>query len=101
MWWIASSGNSLCGLKAKIDSIHILERKKTEKASSSNTLVQFMNNFVTFHLCKLGRIAPNNPLVVEQFAIWIEKELKLYFCNSGEIFLNKQTVFSKKKLDCR
>ena len=38
-----------------------------------------MNNYVTFHLCKLGRIAPNNPLVVEQFEIWIEieKELKL------------------------
>ena len=57
-----------------------------------------MNNYVTFHLCQLWRIAPNNPLVVEQFAIWIEieKELKLYFCNLGEIFLTKQTVFSKK-----
>ena len=104
MWWIAFSGNSLCGLKAKIDSIHILERKKTEKASSSNTLVQFMNNFVTFHLCKLGRIAPNNPLVLEQFAIWIEieKELKLYFCDSGEIHISDQkTEFSKKNLLCK
>ena len=62
-----------------------------------------MNNFVTFHLCKLGRIAPNNPLVLEQFAIWIEieKELKLYFCNLGEIFLNKQTVFSEEILPCK
>ena len=80
-----------------------LGTQKTEKASSSNTLVQFMNNFVTFHLCKLGRIAPNNPLVLEQFAIWIEieKELKLYFCNLGEIFLNKQTVFSEEILPCK
>ena len=40
---------------------------------------QFMNNYVTFHLRKLGRIAPNNPLVLEQFVIRIEieKELKL------------------------